>query len=217
MPMRWNFLRSKKGMVVLLFFLLPLFSCTSIRDVISPQTPTPTATPTATPTKTPNPTPTATRIPLEDRNLKEIALQASDLPEGFMEIDLPNLETLFEQMADELGTAAYENLETGFACLFGSQDNQAYANFVLVFSDADYAKVGYDEFIEQSSGDEMDVPLIGEESAGFDQTNSSTTGYLVVWRYQEAILALTYAGEDDVDAEEIIRLAKVIQTRLEEG
>jgi hypothetical protein len=215
MSNRWNLMRSKKGWI-LLACLFPLFSCVSIRDVISPPTPTPTATATPTATNTPTLTPTSTRLPLAERDLKDLALQASDLPDGFMEVDLPNLETLFEQMEDELKMESLKNLEVGFACLFSSKENEAYANLIFILSDTGYAEIAYDEYVDQANGDEMDVPLIGEESTGFNTSNGSLTGYLIVWRYQEAVVALSYSGESEKDVEEVLRLAEVVQSRIED-
>ena len=200
--------------LVLLFCLFPVLSCSPVREIFSPATATPT--PTATPTKTPTRTATPTRIPLADRNLKDIALQSSDLPAGFIELDLPDLENLIAQMGDSYSGILNETLETGFASIFVSQDQQSYNNMILVFRDSAFAKIAYDELIDQSQGDEIDVPALGEETAGFDQSGSSTTTYYIVWRYREAVLILQYYGEDEVEVEELIDLAQIIQSRLEE-
>jgi hypothetical protein len=218
MPNRWSVIASKKNLAALLVFLIPILSCSSITDIISPATPTPT--PTATPTRTPTATPTATAtitptpVPLAERDLKEIALQASDLPGSFIEIDIPNVESLVEQMSDDSSSEALENLEEGFAALFTSSDDEMYINAIFVFRDAEYAKTSYDLMIENSDGDEMDVPAIGEECIGYDSSSGSTAGYTLMWRYREAVVLLAYSGKD-AEAEEIIGLAETIQGRLE--
>jgi hypothetical protein len=221
MTMRWNGKPTKKGSVLLLVCLLPLLSCASIQELISPSTPTPTATstPTKTPTPTITPSPTAalTPMPLADRDLKDIALQASDLPDGFIEVDIPNYEVLLETMEDDFDSAVTENLEKAFICMFSSPDDQMYLNMVLVFQDSAYAQVAYDELVYESGSEneEVDVPLIGEESAGFDQSDSSYAGYFIVWHYREAVLVLFYYGNDSVEMDEIIQLAETIQSRIE--
>jgi hypothetical protein len=209
-----------KGFPVLLFSLLLVLGCSSIQGLISPSTPTPTPTQTFTPkpTSTPTATPTETPIPvpLAERDLSDIALQASDLPEGFLEFDLPNIELLLDQMEDDLGAVA-ENVEKGFICLFSSEDDQIFTNLILVFSDSSYARVAFDEMIAETDGDEVDIPLIGEESVGLDDSDDYNISYIVAWRFHEALVALVYSGGDDIDMDEVVRLAEVIQSRMEGG
>jgi hypothetical protein len=210
-----------KGLVVLLVCLLPLLSCNSIEELISPSTPTPTPTytptPTSTPTITPSPTATLTPVPLADLELKDVALQASDLPEGFMEIDIPNAEVLLEAMEEDFDSAAIENLEQSFICMFTSSDDRMYINMILVFQDSAYAQVAFDEVVYQSEDeyDEVDIPLIGEDSAAFDQSDSSYAGYFLVWRYREAVIVMFYYGDDSTEMDELVQLAQTVQSRLE--
>ena len=62
----------------------------------------------------------------------------------------------------------------------------------------------------------MDVPVIGEECAGYDQSDSSSAGYFLIWRYHEAVILLMYSG-DELEAEEVVSLAQTVQDRLEAG
>jgi hypothetical protein len=220
MGTRFGFPVSKRWLL-LLACLFPMLSCTTIKQAIWPPTQTPT--PTVTPTSTPTNTPTSTRVPIAERDFRDILLQKSELPEGFTELDLPDLEKNFET---SLGTAGIsqlgvlmENLETGFACLFISQDAEMYSNMILVYTDTGYAQAAYEGYFELISGqvDEADAETIGEQSAAFDQSMRGMISYIIIWKYQEAILNIQYAGEDGIELEELVRLAQLVQSRLEAG
>ncbi len=210
-----------KRWLLLLVCLLPMLSCTAVKQAIWPptQTPTPTVTPTATPTNTPTPT----RVPIAERDFRDILLQKSDLPEGFTEIDLPDLESNFEESLGTMGVSQLgvitENLEKGFACLFISQDSELYSNMILVYTDEGYAQAAYEGYLELIGEqiDEIDAELIGEQSAAFDQSMRGMTGYIIIWQYREAVLNIQYAGQDGIELEELVRLAQLVQSRLEAG
>ncbi|MBN1440188.1 MAG: hypothetical protein JW929_12340 [Anaerolineales bacterium] len=209
-----------RRLLVLLFFLSPVLSCSTVKEAIWPPTPTPTAT--ATPTPTPTPTPTATRVPIAQRDFADILLQKEELPDGFMQIDLPHLEDTFSEM---LGGAATSELEsvleeivTGYARLFSSEE-EIYTNMILVYPDPGFAQTAFVEYRDLIAGqeEEIDAEQVGEESAMFDQSSRGVVYYFILWRYQEAILNLQYAGEDGIEPEDFLRLAQSVQTRLEAG
>jgi hypothetical protein len=220
MGIRPGWMISKKWWILLLC-LFPMLGCTTLKEAIWPPTATPT--PTVTPTPTATPTPTPTRIPIANRDFRDILLQSADLPEGFIEIDIPDLDENLETSLGAAGTsqlgALMENLETGFMCFFMSQDGEAYANMILVYTDAGYARAayaGYDDLIRDQA-DEIDADRIGEQSAAFDQSSQGITEYIIIWQYQEAVLNIQYVGEDGIELEELVRLAQLVQSRLEAG
>jgi hypothetical protein len=218
MDTRCGWYISKKWWI-LLFCLVPALSCTTVKQAIWPPTPTPT--PTVTPTPTATPTPTPTPIPIAKRDFRTILLRSSDLPEGFIEIDLPDLEESLKTSLGEAGVSQLgvimENLETGFASLFISQESEIYADMILVYTDGGYAQAAYaayyDLFADQA--DEVDAERIGQQSSAFDQSMQGMTAYIIIWQYQEAVLNVQYAGEDGIELEELIRLAQLVQSRLE--
>jgi hypothetical protein len=197
--------------LVLLFVFLPALSCTTVKEVFWPPTQTPT------PTATPTPTQTPTRIPLAERNLKEIVLQKSEEPEGFLEVDIPDVEQALAKADAATARALKDNLETGFLSMFSSNEQTTvYANLILVYRDSAFARnafLAYREVITNNEG--VDIPLIGDESLAVTISDSGLTGYVVGWRYHEAILELDYVGKADIGIDEMIRLARLIESRLE--
>jgi hypothetical protein len=205
LPKRW---------LVLLVFLFPMLSCTTIKEAIWPPTATPT--PTVTPTPTPTNTPTPTSVPFAQRDLKELALQLSDLPSGFTETDIPDIDQLLGQSEGAAANALRENLETGFASLYMSGSSTIYLNMILVYTDAAAAESAYNAYAEAMAvGDELDVPLIGEASMARGLTSQGLTSYALVWRYHEAIIELDYVGKDDIGIDEVVRLGQIVQSRIE--
>jgi hypothetical protein len=206
-----------KMLGILLLLLFPMLSCSTVQEAIWPPTATPT--PTATSTPTPTPTPTPTRIPLVERELRDIALKKSDLPdpEGFFEVDIPDLEQLVKELADSGEAPTTENLEKGFLCYFTSKDGDAiFLNFLLVYEDEGYAKTAFQSYIETlDPEDALDLPTIGDETSGMGMSSSDTTGYAVAWRYREAMIMLAYVGEDDIGVEDMVHMAQAVQSRLE--
>jgi hypothetical protein len=179
-----------KSWLLLLPFLFPILSCSTVQDAIFPATATPTATPTPTRTLTP------TLAPLAERDLQPIALQKSDLPDGFVEINFPDVEQILGQVSASIAKALRGNLETGFLNLFTrTRDNSVYANMILVYQDAGSAQRAFEDY-----ADELTVGM---------------TSYVVSWRYHEAVVELDYVGEDDIGIDELIRLAEMIQSRIE--
>jgi hypothetical protein len=211
--------KASKKLLAFLLFLSPVLSCATIRDAIRP--PTATATATATATHTPTNIPTPTRIPLAERDLKGIALNTSDLPDGFTEIDYPDLEGYFRQTGQE-DSIFLEDLKNGLGCFFSSKADGIYFNLIFVYSDSASAKRVYTESANSLiEGQELDIPLIGEESYATMQTMDSygTTSlvYGIIWRFQEAVFVLIHDGEEDIGAEEMVRLAEIVQSRVEEA
>ena len=204
--------------LVLLVCLIPVLSCSTVQEAFWPPTPTPT--PTATATSTPTPTPTPTRIPLVERDLRDIALQKSDLPdpEGFFETDFPDIELLADELGDSDDILMLEKVEKGFMCYFSSTaDDAMYMNFLLIYQNEGDAKTAFDALFGTAEGiPELDHPPIGEDGFGLNMVDSSSAGYAIVWRYREAMVLLGYDGEDDIGVEEMIRMAEAIQARLEE-
>ena len=211
-PRRW---------LILLLCLFPVLSCTTVKQAIWPPTQTSTPTSTSTPTPTPTNTPTPTRIPLAERDLRDIALQKSDLPdpEGFVEFDIPDIQDLAEDMDGSAASPLMQNVVKGYASFFNSIDGSAmFANLILVYQDVESAETAFEEYIDGlSSGEEIDLPLIGDVSIGVTVSSSRMTSFVIAWRYEEAFLELDYVGEDDIDIEEMIRMAQAIQSRLEDG
>lgn len=204
---------STKGLLVLVF-LFPILSCTTINEAIWPPTATPTPTATSTPTLTPTITPTSTAISLAGLDLEDIALRESDLPEGFTAADIDNEELLQKMVSSS--DAMSTNLESGYANLFTSKDGALFINLLLLYQDAGSASDAYDSILEeQTGGDELDCPSIGEVCQGLVAEESGMTAYAITWRYHEAVVELAYAGQDDIGFDEMIRLAQVIQSRLE--
>ncbi len=197
--------------MVLALALFPILSCATIKEAVWPPTQTPTPTATPTPTRTP------TRIPLAERNLKEIVLQKSEVPEGFLEVDIPDAGQALEKADVATARALKDNLETGFLSMFSSNERSAvYANLILVYKDSALARnafLAYREVITEK--EVVDIPLIGEESLAVTISDSGLIGYVVGWRYQEAILELDYVGKADIGIDEMIRLARLIESRLE--
>ena len=207
-----------KRWLILMICLVPMFSCTTVQDVLFPptQTPTPTATPTPTPTPTITPTPTV--VPLAERKLRDIALRKSDLPSGYTGIDIPDVEEILGQMGGSGSEDLLENLETGFMSFFTSQEGSLFANMILVYLDEDSASAAYESLSNQmTAGEEMDVPLIGEECMARGASTAGIYSYAILWRYREAVLELDYVGKEDIGIEEMARLAQIVQSRLETG
>jgi hypothetical protein len=203
-----------KRWLLLFVFLFPMLSCTTIQEAIWPPTATPT--PTVTPTPTPTYTPSPTNIPLAQRDLKELALQKSDLGSGYTETDIPDIHQIFSQAQGTAAEALTENLETGFAVVFVSKSNLIYVNMILIYPDTAAAKSAYDAYGDALvSGKVLDVPTIGEDSLARGITSGGLTSYALVWRYHEAILELDYIGADDVGIDELVRLAQIVQARVE--
>ncbi len=207
MPKRIANLRWIWG-IVFLFVLMPMLSCNTVGELLNPSTPTPT--PTVTPTATPTP------LPLAERDLSEIALQKSDLPSEFIEFDIPEVSKLLDQMTSDAGDALSEDLVTGYGSFFTSTDSGLYACLVLVYTGTDSAKTAFSAYAEtMTAGEEISIPVIGEESVARGAGDSSILSYAVVWRYHEAILELDYAGQEDIGIDELVRLARIIEARLE--
>jgi hypothetical protein len=203
-----------------ILFLFPVLSCTTVKEVIWPATATPT--PTVTPTPTPTCTPTPTRIPLAQRDLRDIALRKSDLADskGFMEIDVPDIKQMVEELAATGGaeiTPMLENVEKGYMTyLINNGDQSIYLNLILVYGDEGYAATAYESTADTSSGSaEVDIPRIGDDSLGTSMFSSGTIGYEIAWRWKEAMVMLLYLGKDDIGMDELVRIAQNIQERME--
>ncbi len=203
-----------KRWLVLLVFLFPMLSCTTIQEAIWPPTATPT--PTITPTPTPTSTPTPTNVPLAQRDLKELALQKSDLESGFTETDIPDVRQMLSQAQGAAADALQENLETGFAVVFVSKSSAIYVNMILVYTDTAAAESAFGTYDDAlTAGEVLDVTQIGDDTIARGLTASGMTSYAVVWRYHEAIIELDYLGQDDIGIDELVRLAKIVQARVE--
>jgi hypothetical protein len=185
--------------LLLLVVLIPILSCATVKNIVYPPTPTPT------------------RIPFADMDLKDLALQRTDLPAGYVEFDVPDLQVAFEQFEGSSNTDILDNLEKGFGCFFSSpKDSGAFINIILVYEDMEDAENAFDEYLDnQRSGTKVDVATVGEESIGIKLSSGGQRGYLIAWRYQEVFVLLAYAGDDDIGINEMVRLAELIQSRLE--
>ena len=128
-----------------------------------------------------------------------------------------------EQLADEFGgpdeVPMLENAEEGYLCYFSSSTYDAiYINFFLIYQDEGYAEAAFDIYIAMADGEEeLDLPPIGDDRFGMHMVDSSEASYAIIWRYREALIALGYSGDDDIGAEEMVRMAEAIQARLEEA
>jgi hypothetical protein len=210
-----GFTRTRKWLL-LFVFIFPMLSCTTIKEAIWPPTATPT--PTVTPTPTPTYTPTPTNIPLAQQDLKQLALQKSDLGSGYTETDIPDIHQILSQAQGAAVDALQANLETGFAVVFVSKSNLIYVNMILVYTDAAAAESAYDAYEEALVvGDVLRVPTIGEATLARGATSGGLTSYALVWRYHEGIFELDYIGSDDVGIDELVRLAQIVQARVEAG
>ncbi|MBN1440190.1 MAG: hypothetical protein JW929_12350 [Anaerolineales bacterium] len=200
---------------ILLGLMIPLFGCVTIREAIFPPTLTPT--PTVTPTPTPTSTPTPTRVPLAEQDLGDLALRRSDLPDGrYVETVLPDFHEILLESGEEDTGLILENLETGYAVLFLSGTESIYMNVILVYADPASAAPVFEYYAENySEGDEVEIPRIGDASTAVEMEMSGLYAYGIVWRYEEAIVQITYVGEDDIGIDEAVRLAQTVQGRFE--
>jgi hypothetical protein len=198
--------------LLLAIVLFPALSCTTIKEAVFP----PTATPTAT--ATPTPTPTPTRVPMAQRDLKDFALRKPDLPDGLVEIDMPDVEQVLGKLQAETTRFLKVDLETGFIAMFTGKTG-IYAHMILVYTNSATAQIAFDAYqeLDATKGEAADVPAIGDDSFARSVSVSTATGYVVVWIYHEVLMEIDYAGEDDIGAMEMTRLAQLIQSRLEEG
>jgi hypothetical protein len=195
-----------------------ILSCSTTRATVVPPTETPA--PTATPAPTSTCTPVQAKIPSAEGALSDILLQKSDLPAGFIQLEIPDLVTFLKQSEDPAIVALAENLKSGALVLFGSIGESYYGNMILIYSSPDYAAGVFDTFVAlaQTGNEEyreQDVPQIGDQTHAWRSESEGETSYLLGWRYHEAVLILQYSGYQDVGIDELVRLAEVVHARLE--
>jgi hypothetical protein len=188
-----------------------ILSCSAVSQLLA--TPTPTATP------TPLPTPTPTPVPLADRDLSEVVLRQSDLPDEFSEA--ARLEGAVEM--DEIfpgSPAVHENLVNGYHVGFATDDysRNVICN-VFVYGDEASAREAYRAILSDSSGEALDAPDIGAESGGTQTVltlgEQKIHATLVVWRYREAVAAVSLVSFRAEPTGDVLDYARLVQARLE--
>jgi hypothetical protein len=212
-------IRFRARWIILAVCIFPMLSCTTVREAIFPPTltSTPTITPTATPTQTQTPTPT--RIPIADLDLKDLALKPSDLPDGgFIEVDIPNAEDALKRSNAALADILLQDLVKAFEVLFTKSDGTLYAHVILVYTETPAAQAAFGDYQDESTSlEDADVPKIGDGSFGRTMAADTTVVYVVVWTYREVMMEIDYFGKEDIGIDEMIRLAGIAQSRLEQA
>ncbi len=189
----------------------PTLAATPSRTPTSTITPTPTDT--LTPTRTPSPTP----IPVKDRDLSAVILQPSEIPDYYNDVKSYSGPSCLESNYAEF-PEIHENLVNGYDRFYLSLvDISFYDSSVYVYADEPSAQKAYRKIIREWTGNLIDVPSIGSESFGGVMFNLYYGLYLmdVVWRSDETVMELAQFAIRRPDDDEMVRLAREIQRRLD--
>ena len=177
---------------------------------------TSTRTPTRTPTFTLTSTFTPTTIPLIQRNLSAIALHASDLPEGFQELEgRSGPECMGELYSDT--PEVHANLIHGFNRSFlGDGGATMYSSSLFLYDDAESAKASYRAIASDLQGQTLELPNLGAEYRGGLTVDESAgiSMLFIVWRDGVAVMDLLYLGLENPDVGGVVRLALTMQKRV---
>jgi hypothetical protein len=210
-------IRIRAAWIVFAGCVFPILSCTTVREAVFPPTRTPT--PTVTPTSTKAPPPTHTRIPIADRNLKDFAPKKSDLQEsGFLGVDIPDAEEALENVDPAVTKALSRNLVAGFAGLFAKSNTGMHARMLPVNADPAAARITFGDYRDElTGGDVAEIPRIGEGSYAGARKTGTAVSDARAWTYREVAMEIDNAGEDDIGIDEMVRLARIVESRLEEA
>jgi hypothetical protein len=126
------------------------------------------------------------------------------------------LEDVFPMYPD-----VHSNLVAGSHVYYSTADAlRSIVNGIFVYEDENHARKALRAISFGFGGDSIEIPPLGNESVassselplGFDTTIYST---MIVWMYNEAVVCLSSISTQQIPINELIRLAQLVQSRLE--
>jgi hypothetical protein len=195
-----DFPRKGPWAVVIVAFLaiISLSSCTAAEQLLGGPTP----------------------IPLAQRDLSLVVLRKSDLASEFAsnpgKEGADAVEGIFENSPE-----VHTNLVAAHQSFFlrSAYPVLSFTSGVFVYESEEHAKQALASILLQDNGEAVEVPRIGSESAAYKDTSMLQDLPLyesfMTWQYREAVAFVGSFGMVETATDEMVRLARIMQARLE--